>query len=381
MKKHLLFILIMSLGFNTIKAQTYYMNSAGNNTTVNTCAATIYDNGGPSSDYSSNMNVTRTFCSSNGGPIRISIPFLNIEAGFDYLYVYDGPNTSSTLLATLDGACISCPISYTSSGTCITIRFTSDGSVQYEDGGYYGGFQIGVGCVPANCNGNAPANDNCASATQICTLNGYCGSTSGYYTVDQPQIHSGDYGPYPYSSGNGEFCGSIENNSWLSFEADATSVPMNINVTGCTVGDGIQIVLLEGSCGSLTQVGSNCVSGITGSNAVTFNGLTIGNTYYIMIDGWAGDICNYVVTATGGIATINISDATGNLDSANYCQGECSTWSIVSSDPPTGYNWYSVPAGVSGTGATLNYCPASDMIIYCDIAGACGATVTAQFEA
>ena len=57
------------------------MNPAGNNTTVNTCSGLILDQGGISGDYLDNTNVTRTFCSDDGGPLRIKIDFLNIEFG------------------------------------------------------------------------------------------------------------------------------------------------------------------------------------------------------------------------------------------------------------------------------------------------------------
>ncbi|GIV44494.1 MAG: hypothetical protein KatS3mg035_1617 [Bacteroidia bacterium] len=33
---------------------------------------------------------------------------------------------------------------------------------------------------------------------------------------------------------------------------------------------------------------------------ITANNLTIGQDYYLLIDGFAGDICNYSIQATGG---------------------------------------------------------------------------------
>ncbi|MBL0342996.1 MAG: hypothetical protein IPP71_20270 [Bacteroidetes bacterium] len=65
-----------------------------------------------------------------------------------------------------------------------------------------------IGCPPTSCGTNAPAQDFCGSAPQICDLNGYCGNTSGWFTQDNGAIGV---------TGSSLFCGSIENNSWLSF--------------------------------------------------------------------------------------------------------------------------------------------------------------------
>jgi len=66
-----------------------------------------------------------------------------------------------------------------------------------------GGGGIGNPTSPApNCAVNPAAGNTCATATPICDLNGYCGSTSSSYTADY------------WSELNAVFCGSIENNSF-----------------------------------------------------------------------------------------------------------------------------------------------------------------------
>jgi hypothetical protein len=352
----------------SVVGQVHVMNSANHNTTVVSCGQLIVDNGGLSGAYANNSNYTRTFCSSDGGPIRLNVLVLDIETNFDFLRFYNGPSTASPLMATLTGSGLvnnNPGWVFTSSGTCITVNFTSDGSVRWD------GWEIAIGCTPPPCNGNPAASDFCGSATSICTLDGYCGSTSGWYTVDAQ--YTDNY------VGNSQFCGSIENNSWLSFVADASSVTLQTNVTGCALNYGVQMVLFQGNCGSLTRVGTNCVSPMIGTNNFTFTGLVPGNTYYLMIDGYAGDYCNYTITAVSGVQVVEIADNKGNSSAGSYCVGECGTFSINSSTPPTGYNWYSVPAGVSGTGPTVNVCPTGNMTIYCDVIGACGAVTTVEF--
>jgi Secretion system C-terminal sorting domain/CUB domain len=114
-------------------SQTYNMSSG----TVNTCSGTFYDSGGSGSNYGNNQNFTQTFCSNAAGK-KISFNFTsfnveNCSGGCDFLYVYDGPTTSSPLIGqfydNLTGVTTpTIPIPITSTGTCITFRFTSDGS-------------------------------------------------------------------------------------------------------------------------------------------------------------------------------------------------------------------------------------------------------------
>jgi hypothetical protein len=123
------FLCIAKLNFS----QTYNMSSG----TINTCSGTFYDPGGPGSDYGNNQNLTQTFCSTVAGT-KISFNFtsFNVEncfSGCDFLYIYDGPNTASPLIGQFydnsSGVTTpAIPIPITSTGTCLTFRFTSDGS-------------------------------------------------------------------------------------------------------------------------------------------------------------------------------------------------------------------------------------------------------------
>ena len=109
---------------------------------------------------------------------------------------------------------------------------------------------------PPGCGGNPPAGNTCATATPICDLTSYCGNTSNAYTNDS------------WTNGNGananglanEFCGSIENNSFISFVADAASVSFDVIVSNCTWNDGIQMMIFSGTCGSGPVVNYACNS-------------------------------------------------------------------------------------------------------------------------
>ena len=107
------------------------------NGTINTCSGTFYDPGG-GGNYGNGANFTQTFCSNNGQPIYLQFSQFQTEASFDFVYIYNGPTTASPLIGTYAGS--TSPGLVVASGTCITIRFTSDGSVTYS------GWVATIGC-------------------------------------------------------------------------------------------------------------------------------------------------------------------------------------------------------------------------------------------
>ncbi len=122
MKKNLTFLFLLSSFFSI--SQIIYNNPGG---TINTCSGNFFDSETSSGDYSNNENITTTFCSSQGNQISVEFLAVSIENGYDYLYVYDGPSTASTLIGTYTGTFN--PGTIVSSGTCLTFEFISDGSV------------------------------------------------------------------------------------------------------------------------------------------------------------------------------------------------------------------------------------------------------------
>ncbi len=119
---------LLGLSINLF-SQTYLISSGG---TVNTCAGTFYDSGGSAGSYQNGENYTMTICSNlPGAHIMVNFTAFQLETGWDYLSIYDGPNTGSPALVTNGSGTTLNGMSYTSTGTCLTFRFTSDGSVTY----------------------------------------------------------------------------------------------------------------------------------------------------------------------------------------------------------------------------------------------------------
>jgi hypothetical protein len=114
---------------STVASENLLIPFLGNcsQTLTSTRTYTITDAGGPTDTYNNSLNQTVTFTPSNNTKkLKLDFSAFNLEASYDYLYVYDGPNTSSTLLATLNGTSLPTAITATNASGQLTLRFTSD---------------------------------------------------------------------------------------------------------------------------------------------------------------------------------------------------------------------------------------------------------------
>ncbi len=160
--------------------------------------------------------------------------------------------------------------------------------------------------------------DECATALVLDNVTNYCSAAGEYDNlgatasgVPQPTCFPG-----------------INNDVWFSFVAIATT--LNVTVVGNTTGpsgaggtlDEPQVAVYSGSC-SLGLTPEACISDNFGTNIVeTFAGpLTIGQTYYIRVDGRNGDTGTFQLC-------VNNYNAVANPD------GDCPTGVILCDKSP-----------------------------------------------
>ncbi len=204
------------------------------------------------------------------------------------------------------------------------------------------------------CGSNPAAGNTCAQATPICELNGYCGNTSASYTANYWSSSCGFLGLFDCGL-SGEFCGSIENNSFLSFVASSTSISFDVWVYNSTYGDGIQIMIFSANncSGNVTSYYCDELAPSSSSQNVSASGLTPGNTYYIMIDGFAGDVCDYTFAANSGVAIpVDVTPVTSTI-----CAGQ--SVALTATGGNGVYNWNASPNLSGTTGATVTATPPS----------------------
>ena len=112
-------------------------------TTNPSCGDTLFDSGGATGDYSSNELTTVTIFPENTGDlVTFTFVSFDIESGWDFFTVYNGPDITSTVLGTFSGNDIPDPISSTDATGALTFVFESDGSVNYP------GYEILISCAP-----------------------------------------------------------------------------------------------------------------------------------------------------------------------------------------------------------------------------------------
>ncbi len=236
---------------------------------------------------------------------------------------------------------------------------------------------------PPVCNNNSSPANTIAAAPSVCSLFGFCAATSSSYTADTwPELTNA-------------FCGTIQNNAFVKFIATAVMMDFNVWVMSSTQNDGIQMFFFEAGGSSGPVIDHGCYSPIrpgASPNIVTASGLIPGNTYYLMIDGFAGDECNYIIeplpstgalalsssatsactgsqvqlTATGGNGNyswngVGLNSISGNLVTATI--GSTQVYSVTSTDPGG-----SCPVTKQITIAAIPLSPlpvATDTIIYC----------------
>ncbi len=156
-------------------------------------------------------------------------------------------------------------------------------------------------CIQETGPCGTPSNQDYCNAPAILTQGAgtFSSNTSGTYSSDTP------------ANLTSLFCGSIENNSWYEFVASGTTETFNFSsVTGCS--SGIQAEVYEvaedvnGCCTNFTSM-SNCWNPATAtSGTVTATGLTPGNNYILMVDGFGGDVCDFTVTGWTAVGILPI---------------------------------------------------------------------------
>lgn len=314
-----------------LTAQNITINQGG---TMNVCSGTFYDSGDSNSNYGINETYVMSFCSGTSEAIRFDFLSFTTGAGDD-LTAYDGSTTAAPAIGTYSGNLS--PFIITSSGSCITFKFTSNGVLNLA------GWAANIVCVmpPPNCNGNQIPADAFSMAPKMCRTTGYCGKTSSFYSRDIPT---------GFCDNCSLFKGSIENNSWYKFQAFDTVAQFQIDAMNCLAGGGIQAALYSyiGNMFALVS-DSNYTSnsGFMNANFYATN-LLPGKIYYIMVDGNAGDVCDYTITPLIGIPKM-----ASVFGSQGTCLGEIVN--LHASTPTTAtFQWSSNPMDPSLVGQETN---------------------------
>ncbi len=272
-------------------------------TTIDGCSGMFYDTGGPNGNYSNNENYEVTYCSGNGGPITITFNSFSVEGGtgcpYDYLLIYDGSSSGSPLLA---GWCGTGNIpSYTSTDSCLTFVFVSDGIVTYPGWAAV----ISCPCTPpvASFTSNSP---QCIGSSFSFTNTG---TTGGGYTYD-----------WTFSSGSPSTSTSENPTGIIWNTAGTYSVTLNIcdvNDPTCCTSTTQSITVTSGPTVTATATDALCFGQCNGTVTATGAGGTLPYTYqWIGPNSFSASGQNQI-NLCAGTYTVQITDAVGCISIAS----------------------------------------------------------------
>jgi MSHA biogenesis protein MshQ len=113
--------------FLLISSSYSYADSICTNTSNASVSGTLYDSGGGSFNYQNNNYCGFLIQPVEKSDITLSFSAFNYETFFDYVYVYDGTNTSGTLLGSFTGSSI--PPALTATSGAMYILHVTDYSI------------------------------------------------------------------------------------------------------------------------------------------------------------------------------------------------------------------------------------------------------------
>lgn len=191
-----------------------------------------------------------------------------------------------------------------------------------------------VAGVPMNCStGMLPA-DICGDVCTSCSFSAYSGTTAGY---------TGDSGT--------SFCGTIENNQWFAYVAGSSVATFTATPSNCTDGNGIQLALYQ-DCSS-NWIACNIGGAGWGNTPVSITTTLIpGQLYYLMLDGYAGDQCDFTLNIVPPNAVVPPPVATpaSVIGPSSVCSGELVAYQISPSVTNAPYYLWTAPSGATVNG-------------------------------
>ncbi|TNE51118.1 MAG: hypothetical protein EP344_16640 [Bacteroidetes bacterium] len=174
-----------------------------------------------------------------------------------------------------------------------------------------------------------PGAESCQQACVYCDFDGYTGTNNGV------------------PSGGNTVCGqiTIHNDQWFAFVAGTEFISIDILTSNCQTGDGLQAAFFD----DCNEDAITCNPGVGGGGGMPLNlsygGFVPGQTYWLMIDGYIADICDYEIDViAGSVSPPPPGVPTGPQGPTEVCPGAVVEYTIP---PVTGagyYNW-NAPAG------------------------------------
>ncbi|MFN7325310.1 MAG: hypothetical protein ACK5SQ_01875 [Chitinophagales bacterium] len=189
--------------------------------------------------------------------------------------------------------------------------------------------------IPEPCEppGTTVPAENCPSACINCNFVGYMGNSGGWGGDPQPQ----------------GWCSNIQNDQWLGFIAGAAGATFTITPSNCAQGQGLQAAVYPAGCndGPL-ECNPGCPTCGNTPTSFTVTNMVPGANYYLIIDGYSQDDCDFTISVIPPIAVQApqvglVSPISGP---ATGCPGGSATYQVSNVNGAGFYTWSSPTPGV-----------------------------------
>ncbi len=156
------------------------MVPASGSNSYTTCSGHLYDNGGSTVAYALSSNgYTTIYPATAGNMIQLTGTYYT-ETNYDYVYIYNGVGITGTLLYSGSASASTSigTITSTDATGALTVRFTSDGSIQNS------GFDFTISCItPCTTPGTPTSISGSGTSATTANLSWAAGSPAGSATV------------------------------------------------------------------------------------------------------------------------------------------------------------------------------------------------------
>ena len=288
------------------------------------CGGSLFtDSGGTAGPYQNNETYVRTLVpDSPNNRVQLSFTEFDLENNFDFLRIYDGPNTSAPLLGTYTGTSSPGVLAARNATGQLTVQFTSDGTVTRP------GFAASLACV-------APPTITSFS-TALSATSGVAGTVVYIYGTAFTGASTVTFNGVP-ATFNVDYSTKIT----TQVPAGATTGPITVTVTALGMATSATSFVVptptisgfspaSGPAGTVVTVAGTNFTGVT---AVRFNGVTAA-AYTV------NSSTQLTATVPAGASTGPISVAAG----ANGT-GTSTTNFVVPAPTVSGFTPASGPAG------------------------------------
>jgi Zn-dependent metalloprotease len=266
---------------------TVILSTTGTNQTQTACAGQLFDSGGPTANYQDNLTSTITIAPTGANTVTLTFSLFDMENTFDFLYIYDGPTTASTLIGSYTGNGLPNGGTITSTGSSITLRQFSDQFV--NNAGFALTWQCQLSTVSPVANYSASDTVSCTGVINFTDMSTN-GPTSWLWDFGDGNTSTAQSPTYAYTA-NGTYTVSLTVTN--SFGSDSL-IHLNyitVNLPSAPTSSGQTICY--GASANLSATGTDTLAWYTtaiGGNAVgmganyTTPALTTTTTYYVEND-------------------------------------------------------------------------------------------------